>query len=169
MTENGTVGWWSFRNIQQTTVATIPYLLPTLLFSIISVTACGKRSRHDENAESESCSYTSKSGENQTENKSTQETSTRKLPVTPITGIPAEKDAQIPESVVTEEIFVPIGKSARDPPPPKGAMTANRNKITAQTGTGMLPHMRLPTSIRFTEERHRSRTVNIFSEQKPKK
>lgn len=30
-----------------------------------------------------------------------------------MTGSSVEKDAQIPESVVTEEIFVPIGKSAR--------------------------------------------------------
>ncbi|VBB32345.1 unnamed protein product [Acanthocheilonema viteae] len=94
--------------------------------------------------------------------------STKRLPVTPITGTPIEKDVQIPESVVTEEIFVPIGKSARDPLPSKGVMTANRNKITAQTGAG-ISHTRIPTNIRFTEERHRSRIVNIFNEQKPEK
>lgn len=47
-------------------------------------------------------------------------------------------------------------------------MTANKNKITAQTGAGT-PHTRIPTGIRFTEERHRSRTISIFSEQKPEK
>ncbi|EFO25467.1 hypothetical protein LOAG_03011 [Loa loa] len=92
--------------------------------------------------------------------------STKNQPVP--TPAPTEKDAQIPESVVTEEIFVPIGKSSRDPLPSKGVMTANRNKITAQTGTGT-PHTRVPTGIRFTEERHRSRTISIFNEEKPEK
>ncbi|VDM22245.1 unnamed protein product [Wuchereria bancrofti] len=52
------------------------------------------------------------------------------------------------------------------PLPSKGVMTANKNKITAQTGT---PHTRIPTGTRFTEERHRSRTISIFNEQKPEK
>uniref|UniRef100_A0A0R3S4U7 Reverse transcriptase domain-containing protein n=1 Tax=Elaeophora elaphi TaxID=1147741 RepID=A0A0R3S4U7_9BILA len=94
--------------------------------------------------------------------------STKKLPVTSIAGTQIEKDVQIPESVTTEEIFVPIGKSARDPLPSKGVMTANRNKITVQTGAG-IPHTRIPTSIRFTEERHRSRTISIINEQKAEK
>ncbi|CAG9538231.1 unnamed protein product [Cercopithifilaria johnstoni] len=91
--------------------------------------------------------------------------SKKKLPVTSITDTPVEKDVQIPESIVTEEIFVPIGKSARDPLPSKGVMTANRNKITTKTGVGT-PHSKIPTNIRFTEERHRSRTINILNEEK---
>uniref|UniRef100_A0A915PDW5 Uncharacterized protein n=1 Tax=Setaria digitata TaxID=48799 RepID=A0A915PDW5_9BILA len=93
-------------------------------------------------------------------------TSKRKLAVpSPSTSVSVtEKDVQVPESVVTEEIFVPIGKSSRDPAPSKGVMTANKNRITAQVGTG-ISHTRIPTGIRFTEERHRSRTISIFNEQ----
>ncbi|VDO68080.1 unnamed protein product [Onchocerca flexuosa] len=80
----------------------------------------------------------------------------------------AEKDVHIPESVITEEIFVPIGKSSRDPLPPKGVMTANKNKIQTQIETGITQRQTLPT-IRFTEERHRSRTINIFNKQKSEK
>ncbi|VDN91594.1 unnamed protein product [Brugia pahangi] len=121
----------------------------------------------DEYPESEEYSYMSKSEENYQKNKDMQKICMQKLPAPiSITSVPIEKDAQIPESVITEEIFVPIGKSSRDPLPSKGVMTANRNKITAQTGT---PHTRIPTGIRFTEERHRSRTISIFNEQKPEK
>ncbi|KAK6112139.1 hypothetical protein QQG55_46495 [Brugia pahangi] len=132
----------------------------------------------DEYPESEEYSYMSKSEENYQKNKDMQkiwlelavdmcQQFMQKLPAPiSITSVPIEKDAQIPESVITEEIFVPIGKSSRDPLPSKGVMTANRNKITAQTGT---PHTRIPTGIRFTEERHRSRTISIFNEQKPEK
>uniref|UniRef100_A0AAF5Q438 Uncharacterized protein n=1 Tax=Wuchereria bancrofti TaxID=6293 RepID=A0AAF5Q438_WUCBA len=125
----------------------------------------------DECPESEEYSYISKSEENYEKNRDRdmQEICMQKLPASiSVTSAPIEKDIQIPESVITEEIFVPIGKSSRDPLPSKGVMTANRNKITTQTGTGT-PHTRIPTSIRFTEERHRSRTISIFNEQKPEK
>ncbi|VDM94279.1 unnamed protein product [Onchocerca ochengi] len=93
----------------------------------------------------------------------------RKLPLkTSLTSAKeaaAEKDVHIPESVITEEIFVPIGKSSRDPLPPKGVMTANKNKIKTQIETG-ITHRRTPPTIQFTEERHRSRTISIFNEQK---
>ncbi|VDN08523.1 unnamed protein product [Thelazia callipaeda] len=72
-------------------------------------------------------------------------------------------DTHLPESVVTEEIFVPIGKSSRNAAPLKGAMTAHEDKKTTQTLTGTL-HAPKSSSIRFTEERHRSRTINIVND-----
>ncbi|KAM3729025.1 Translation initiation factor [Dirofilaria immitis] len=159
------------------TIAIIKYyLLPPLLFSIISIITCGGKSRHDEFRDSEeSYSYAStKTEEGQTSKSKRGARNMRKLLLptltTPVAEEKAEKDVHVPESIVTEEIFVPIGKSSRDPIPQKGVMTAKKNKITAQVGIG-ISHTRIPPppSIRFTEERHRSRTINIFSEQKPEK
>ncbi|MCP9256969.1 hypothetical protein DINM_000199 [Dirofilaria immitis] len=141
------------------TIAIIKYyLLPPLLFSIISIITCGGKSRHDEFRDSEeSYSYAStKTEEGQTSKSKREARNTRKL-LLPTLTTPVAEEKQ-------KKMFMFQNRLSL-----KKFLYLSENH-QAQVGIG-ISHTRIPPppSIRFTEERHRSRTINIFSEQKPEK